>query len=196
MNETAHPKMREYQRHIGGDSPIYQERKYAAAFSMDLSKTADPYVMRIETFISDSPMSYLSLIGIYDEDLHVRRRIKAACEAAGYAWPEGRTTANFMHPTWPHRPSMCAAAVAASILAAEGAIQAVERPPSTVILGGVNADGTVPPFDGDVDLTALIGHAREQGIQRVILPAADLVRAGRPDGVEIIGVESLRDLKR
>lgn len=101
MNETAHPKMREYQRHIGGDSPIYQERKYAAAFSMDLSKTADPYVMRIETFISDSPMSYLSLIGIYDEDLHVRRRIKAACEAAGYAWPEGRTTANFMHPTWP-----------------------------------------------------------------------------------------------
>ncbi|WP_432280936.1 hypothetical protein [Bifidobacterium adolescentis] len=106
MNETAHPKMREYQRHIGGDSPIYQERKYAAAFSMDLSKTADPYVMRIETFISDSPMSYLSLIGIYDEDLHVRRRIKAACEAAGYAWPK--------------RPSMCAAAVAASILAAEG----------------------------------------------------------------------------
>lgn len=196
MNETAHPKMREYQRHIGGDSPIYQERKYAAAFSMDLSKTADPYVMRIETFISDGPMSYLSLIGIYDEDLHVRRRIKAACEAAGYAWPEGRTTANFMHPTWPKRPSMCAAAVAASILAAAGAIQAVERPPYTVILGGVNADGTVPPFDGDVDLTAFIGHAREQGIQRVILPAADLVRAGRPDDVEIIGVESLRDLKR
>lgn len=196
MNETAHPKMREYQRHIGGDSPIYQERKYAAAFSMDLSKTADPYVMRIETFISDSPMSYLSLIGIYDEDLHVRRRIKAACEASGYAWPEGRTTANFMHPTWPKRPSMCAAAVAASILAAAGAIQTVERPPYTVILGGVNADGTVPPFDGDVDLTALIGHAREQGIQRVILPAADLVRAGRPDGVEIIGVENLNDLKR
>lgn len=30
----------------------------------------------------------------------------------------------------------------------------------------------------------------------VILPAADLAQAGRPDGVEIIGVENLNDLTR
>ena len=66
----------------------------------------------------------------------------------------------------------------------------------SVILGDVEADGTIPPIGEDVDLTALIEHAREQGIQRVILPAADLAQAGRPDGVEIIGVENLNDLKR
>lgn len=67
---------------------------------------------------------------------------------------------------------------------------------NTVILGDVTTDGTIPPLDKDVDLTALIEHAREQGIQRVILPAADLAQAGRPDGVEIIGVENLNDLTR
>ena len=95
----------------------------------------------------------------------------------------------------PKRPGLCALSAAVCIMAADGTI-GIPDLESTVILGDVNADGTIPPLDKDVDLTVLVEHAREQGIQRVILPAADLAQAGRPDGVEIIGVENLNDLKR
>lgn len=67
---------------------------------------------------------------------------------------------------------------------------------NTVILGDVTADGTIPPLGEDVDLTALIEHAEAMHVHCVILPAADLAQAGRPDGVEIIGVENLNDLTR
>lgn len=67
---------------------------------------------------------------------------------------------------------------------------------NTVILGDVTADGTIPPLGEDVDLTALIEHTEAMHVHCVILPAADLAQAGRPDGVEIIGVENLNDLTR
>lgn len=95
----------------------------------------------------------------------------------------------------PKRPGLCALATAVCIMATAGTI-GIPDLENAVILGDVEADGTIPPIGEDVDLAALIEHAEAMHVHRVILPAADLAQAGRPDGVEIIGVENLNDLKR
>lgn len=168
--------------------------KHSTTLSMGTTVAGNPYLIQAAAYITPG-LPYFAAIGIDDEDRHIRERVQTACETVGYVWPECRTTLLLLPTNQPKRPGLCALSAAVCIMAADGTI-GIPDLESTVILGGVNADGTIPPLDKDVDLTALIEHAREQGIQRVIIPAADLVRAGRPDGVEIIGVESLRDLKR
>lgn len=168
--------------------------KQSTTLSMGTTIAGNPYLIQAAEYITPG-LPYFAAIGIDDEDRHIRERVQTACETVGYAWPECRTTALLLPTNQPKRPGLCALSAAVCIMAADGTI-GIPDLESTVILGDVNADGTIPPLDKDVDLTALIEHAREQGIQRVILPAADLAQAGRPDGVEIIGVENLNDLKR
>ena len=91
--------------------------------------------------------------------------------------------------------TICALATAVCIMATAGTI-GIPDLENIVILGDVTADGTIPPLGEDVDLTALIEHAEAMHVHCVILPAADLAQAWRPDGVEIIGVENLNDLTR
>lgn len=168
--------------------------KHSTTLSMGTTVAGNPYLIQAAEYITPG-LPYFAAIGIDDEDHHIRERVQTACETTGYAWPEGRTTLALMPTNQPKRPGLCTLATAVCIMATAGTI-GIPDLENTVILGDVTADGTIPPLDKDVDLTALIEHAREQGIQRVILPAADLAQAGRPDGVEIIGVENLNDLKR
>lgn len=167
--------------------------KHSTTLSMGTTVAGNPYLIQAAEYITPG-LPYFAAIGIDDEDRHIRERVQTACETVGYAWPECRTTLLLLPTNQPKRPGLCALATAVGIMATAGTI-GIPDLENTVILGDVEADGTIPPIGEDVDLTALIEHAREQGIQRVILPAADLAQAGRPDGVEIIGVENLNDLK-
>lgn len=168
--------------------------KQSTTLSMGTTVAGNPYLIQAAAYITPG-LPYFAAIGIDDEDRHIRERVQTACETVGYAWLECRTTVLLLPTNQPKRPGLCALATAVCIMATAGTI-GIPDLENTVILGDVTADGTIPPLGEDVDLTALIEHAREQGIQRVILPAADLAQAGRPDGVEIIGVENLNDLTR
>ena len=151
--------------------------KQSTTLSMGTTVAGNPYLIQAAEYITPG-LPYFAAIGIDDEDRHIRERVQTACEATGYAWPECRTTVLLLPTNQPKRPGLCVLAAAVCIMAADGTI-GIPDLESTVILGDVNADGTIPPLGEDVDLTALIEHAREQGIQRVILPAADLAQAGK-----------------
>lgn len=148
--------------------------KHSTTLSMGTTVAGNPYLIQAAEYITPG-LPYFAAIGIDDEDRHIRERVQTACETVGYAWPECRTTVLLLPTNQPKRPGLCALSAAVCIMA---------------------ADGTIPPLDKDVDLTALIEHAEAMHVHCVILPAADLAQAGRPDGVEIIGVENLNDLKR
>lgn len=168
--------------------------KHSTTLSMGTTVAGNPYLIQAAEYITPG-LPYFAAIGIDDEDRHIRERVQTACETTGYAWPEGRTTLALMPTNQPKRPGLCALATAVCIMATAGTI-GIPDLEDTVILGDVTADGTIPPLGEDVDLTALIEHAEAMHVHCVILPAADLAQAGRPDGVEIIGVENLNDLTR
>ena len=150
--------------------------KQSTTLSMGTTVAGNPYLIQAAEYITPG-LPYFAAIGIDDEDRHIRERVQTACETVGYAWPECRTTVLLLPTNQPKRPGLCALATAVCIMATAGTI-GIPDLENTVILGDVTADGTIPPLGEDVDLTALIEHAREQGIQRVILPAADLAQAG------------------
>lgn len=168
--------------------------RQSTTLSMGTTVAGNPYLIQAAEYITPG-LPYFAAIGIDDEDRHIRERVQTACETTGYAWPEGRTTLALMPTNQPKRPGLCALSAAVCIMAADGTI-GIPDLENTVILGDVTADGTIPPLGEDVDLTALIEHAEAMHVHCVILPAADLAQAGRPDGVEIIGVENLNDLTR
>ena len=164
-------------------------RKHSKTMSM--GQMPAPYLMQLETFISPG-LTYLSLIGIPDEDRRIRDRIRAACEAVGYELPACRTTVNLMPARMPKQPGLCVLACAVSILAADGRIPSASQLEDTIILGDVNEDGTIPPIEDD--LTGFISHALELGIRRAIIPLANLAGTTIPAGIEVIGLSRIDEL--
>ena len=165
--------------------------KQSTTLSMGTTIAGNPYLIQAAEYITPG-LPYFAAIGIDDEDRHIRERVQTACETVGYAWPEGRTTLALMPTNQPKRPGLCALATAVCIMATAGTI-GIPDLENTVILGDVTADGTIPPLGEDVDLTALIEHAEAMHVHCVILPAADLAQAGRPDGVVFFRGASRRE---
>lgn len=90
----------------------------------------------------------------------------------------------------PKRGSSYDLAIAAAVLSAAGTIPP-ESLLSTVVVGEVNLDGTVLPVNG---LLPILLHAREQGVERVIVPQANMDEAGLIDGLDTRGVRHVGEL--
>ncbi len=124
------------------------------------------FIIQIQAFISPG-LPYFSVIGLPDASLsESRERVKSACQASGFKWPDTRVTVNMSPASMPKRGASHDLAIAAGVLSAAGAIphDSLEE---TIVLGEVNLDGTVLPIDG---LLPIMLHAKERGIRRLIVP--------------------------
>lgn len=122
--------------------------------------------------------------------VEARERVKSACQASGFKWPETRVTVNLSPASMPKKGSSHDLAIAASVLSAAGAI-AHDCLAGTIVLGEVNLDGTVLPING---LLPIMLHAREQGIATIIVPYANLDEARLVPDVKAIGVRHVGEL--
>ncbi|MDR1294793.1 MAG: YifB family Mg chelatase-like AAA ATPase [Bifidobacteriaceae bacterium] len=119
-----------------------------------------------------------------------RDRIRAAFASTGFAWPNKRVTVN-LSPASVHKSgSAFDIGIAVAVLAAAGHI-----PPGaiaqTMHLGELGLDGVTRPMRGT--LPAVVA-ARAAGIDRVVVPTANLAEATLIDGVGVVGVGSLAEL--
>ena len=124
------------------------------------------FIIQIQAFISPG-LPYFSVIGLPDASLsESRERVKSACQASGFKWPDTRVTVNMSPASMPKRGASHDLAIAAGVLSAAGAIphDSLEE---TIVLGEVNLDGTVLPIHG---LLPIMLHAKERGIRRLIVP--------------------------
>lgn len=128
------------------------------------------FIVQVQAFISPG-LPYFSIIGLPDTSLsEARERVKSACQASGFSWPQTRVTVNMSPASLPKRGSSHDLAIAASVLCAAGAIghDCLE---DTIVLGEVNLDGSVLPIHG---LLPIMLHAQERGIRKVIIPYRNL----------------------
>lgn len=148
------------------------------------------FTITMQAFISPG-LPYFSIIGLPDASLsEARERVKSACQATGFHWPETRVTVNLSPASMPKRGSSHDLAIAAAVLGASGAIPH-ECLIDSIVMGEVNLDGTVLPING---VLPILLHARERGIRQVILPSGNLKEAHLIDGVDVIGVRHVGEL--
>ena len=109
------------------------------------------FIIQMQAFISPG-LPYFSVIGLPDTSLsEARERVKSACQATGFRWPETRVTVNLSPASMPKRGSSHDLAIAASVLSAAGAIPH-DALADVIVLGEVNLDGTVLPIHGLLSL--------------------------------------------
>jgi magnesium chelatase family protein len=134
----------------------------------------------------------LALVGLPDAALHeARERVRAAVLNSGEIWPNRRTTMALSPATLRKVGSGYDLALAAAVLAADGAVPADGPLRSTALLGELALDGRVRPVRGV--LPALLA-ARRAGLTRAVVPAATLPEAALVPGVEVRGAYRLRDV--
>ena len=141
------------------------------------------FIVQVQAFISPG-LPYFSIIGLPDASLsEARERVKSACQATGFGWPQTRVTVNMSPAAMPKRGSSHDLAIAASVLCAAGAIghDCLE---DTIVLGEVNLDGSVLPIHG---LLPIMLHAEERGVRKMIVPHRNLDEASMVDGLDVVG---------
>ncbi len=148
------------------------------------------FTVTAQAFISPG-LPYFSIIGLPDTSLsEARERVKSACQASGFSWPQTRVTVNLSPAAMPKRGSSHDLSIAAAVLSAAGAI-GHDSLTSTVVMGEVNLDGTVLPING---VLPILLHARERGITQVILPEGNMDEARLIDGLDVRGVRHVGEL--
>lgn len=148
------------------------------------------FLVEMQAFISPG-LPYFSIIGLPDASLsEARERVKSACQASGFRWPETRVTVNLSPASMPKRGSSHDLAIAASVLGAAGAIP-LDGLARTITLGEVNLDGTVLPIHG---LLPIMLFARDQGMRRLIVPKANEDEASLIDGLEVTCIRHVGEL--
>ncbi|NMM97616.1 YifB family Mg chelatase-like AAA ATPase [Bifidobacterium olomucense] len=148
------------------------------------------FVIQVQAFVSNG-LPYFSIIGLPDASLaEARERVRSACQAAGFSWPQTRVTVNMSPAAMPKRGSSHDLAIAASVLCASGTIghNSLE---DTIVLGEVNLDGSVLPIHG---LLPIMLHAQSHGIHKMIIPYRNLEESNMLDGLDVIGIRHVGEL--
>ena len=132
------------------------------------------------------------LVGLPDTALQESRdRVRAAITNCGNTWPDTRLTLALSPATLPKVGSMYDLALASAVLSAH-LKTSWARLEKTVLLGELALDGRVRPVKGV--LPAVLA-AKRDGWQAVVVPLDNLAEASLVDGIDVWGVQTLRQLQ-
>ena len=152
----------------------------------------DGHVVEIEADLAQG-IPGLTMIGLPDAALaESRDRIKAAIVNSGEQWPQRRITLALSPASMPKRGSSFDLALAAGVLAANGAVPA-DALQGRVLLGELGLDGRLRGVPGV--LPAVLSGVRA-GFERFLVPIDNLAEARLVPGVSATGVASLGSLVR
>ncbi|NEG70173.1 YifB family Mg chelatase-like AAA ATPase [Bifidobacterium choloepi] len=147
------------------------------------------FVIQLQAFVSPG-LPCFSIIGLPDASLaEARERVRSACVAAGFHWPDMRVTVNMSPASLPKRGSGHDLAIAASVLTAN--CRHPDCLADTIVLGEVSLDGTVLPING---MLPILMHARERGLTSVIAPRLNADEAELVKGLDVMYVSHVGEL--
>jgi magnesium chelatase family protein len=150
------------------------------------------HVVEIEADLNNG-IPGLTIIGLPDAALaESRDRIKAAILNSDEQWPNQRVTLALSPASMPKRGSSFDLALAAGVLAANGAVPG-DALVGRVLLGELGLDGRVRGVPG---VLPAVLSATTFGFERFVVPVDNLAEARLVPGVTAIGVASLRSLVR
>jgi magnesium chelatase family protein len=133
-----------------------------------------------------------TLVGLVDTAVREsRERVRTAFDHAGLDWPRTKITVALLPASIPKRGSGFDAAIAVSILAAQGQVPP-EVASATCVLGELGLDGRLHPVSGVIAAALAL---RESGL-RLLVPVACVGQAALVAGVQVGGVRDLVHLVR
>ncbi len=150
------------------------------------------HVVTVEVDIADGLPAYV-LLGLPDAALSESRdRVRAAIVNCGEIWPNRKVTVS-LSPAWlPKSGSSFDLAICIALLAASETI-AAQSISEIVFLGELSLDGSIRSVRGV--LPALIA-AQKAGIRSAVVPLANFQEASLMQGIEIIGMDHVKQVLR
>src|ERR1051326_5090906 len=131
------------------------------------------------------------LVGLPDSAVkESHQRIEAALKNIGYSLPIGKITINMAPADIRKEGSAYDLTIAIGILAASGQMSN-ERIGEYRVLGELSLDGGVQPIKGVLPIAI---NAKESGFKGIILPKQNAREAATVAGLEVYGVESIREV--
>ena len=148
-------------------------------------------VVEIEADITGG-LPGVHLVGLPDAALQESRdRVRSAIINSDNEWPQSRLVLALSPATLPKMGSVYDIALACAVLAA-GVKKSWPKLDKTVLLGELALDGRVRPVRG---VLPAVMAARREGWPTVVVPVENLPEASLIDGIEVLGVGTLRQLK-
>ncbi|MDO4325366.1 MAG: YifB family Mg chelatase-like AAA ATPase [bacterium] len=156
----------------------------------------DGRIVQIEADVSDGLPSF-EMVGYLASDVReAQERVRTAFRNSGYFLPAKRVMVNFSPADERKEGTSFDMAVAVAVLGAYGTevteVSGIsEISEKWAFFGELGLDGMFRRIRG---VLSLVTAAREAGIQRCFLPRENRIEGSMAEGVEIVGVSSLREL--
>ncbi len=150
----------------------------------------DAYLVEVETNIEKQIPGFI-IVGLPDNVVkESRERVIAAIKNSGFQFPIKKYTINLAPADIKKEGSSFDLPIAIGILTATEIIDETFTRDS-LFLGELSLDGTLRPVKGALPISV---EAKKRGIKRIILPADSAKEASIVDGVEVYGMENLREV--
>ena len=137
----------------------------------------------------------MSIGGLGDTAVNqARDRVRSAMINSGLAWPKSRIVMSLSPASLPKSGSGFDLPMVLAILSAEGAVRdgaPGSDPETTVVVGELGLTGEVRPVPG---VLPMLLAARDRGTTRAAVPHGNAAEAARVTGMDITGLDHLRQL--
>jgi magnesium chelatase family protein len=161
---------------------------FSKVYSASL-KGMDAYLVRVEADISEGMPQFLMVGYLASEVKEAGDRVRTALRNAGVMLPAKRITVNLAPAAVRKAGSRFDLPVAAAILAAMGKIPTAHLE-QVLLVGELSLSGQVLGVPG---VLALLEAARSSGIRRCLVPKENAAEGAVLEGMEVMGVSSLRE---
>lgn len=144
--------------------------------------------VEVNAYKSEKPL--VNIVGLPDAAVRESvQRVKAALANSGLSWAKGVKTIN-LAPADIKKEGPRFDLPIALALAETGEENSTLRPETYSIAGELSLDGKVRPIRGVLSMAI---EARNKGRSRLIVPASNAAEASVVEGIEVYGVENLRE---
>ena len=148
----------------------------------------DGRIIRVEVDVAPGLPGF-TIVGLADAALQeARERVRGAIRNAGFSHPPRRITVNLAPADLRKAGASLDLAIAVGILL--GSEQVKAEPDRIALIGELSLGGEVVVVPGILPMTAALAR---RGVSRVIVPEDAVAEARLVDGIEIVGVGTLRD---
>lgn len=131
------------------------------------------------------------MVGLPDNAVkESQHRISSALKNVGYKMPGKKLVINMAPADIRKEGSAYDLTIAIGILAASGQINE-EKIADYVIMGELSLDGGLQPIKGALPISI---QARKEGFKGFILPKANAREAAIVDGIEVYGIENIKEI--
>lgn len=150
----------------------------------------DGYIVQVETDISGGIPSF-EIVGLADAAVkESKERVRAAIKNSGFVFPSKKITVNLAPADTRKEGSSFDLPIALGILISTGQVENPE-PGNYIFTGELSLDGQVRQVKGILPMAVT---AKNNGIKNLVLPSVNADEAAVVSGLDVLPVNSLREI--